>query len=34
MNLLRDDEYVCPRCGRILGSLYEFHKHVEKEHGK
>ena len=32
--MIQDHEFICPKCGRICGSLHEFHKHVEKEHGK
>lgn len=31
--LLRDDEYVCPRCGKVCESLTEYHKHAKKDHG-
>ena len=32
--MLKDDEWICPRCGRILASLTHYHRHAEKEHGE
>lgn len=30
--MLKEEEYICPKCGAICDSLTAFHKHVEKEH--
>lgn len=30
--MILDNEYVCPKCGHICGSLTEFHRHVNREH--
>jgi hypothetical protein len=30
--VLRDEEYMCPTCGRVCGSLTEYHKHAKREH--
>ena len=32
--MVKAEEYICPKCGAICPSLYDFHKHVEKSHGK
>jgi uncharacterized C2H2 Zn-finger protein len=32
--MIRENEYICPKCGLVLGSLTEFHRHVEKKHGE
>lgn len=31
--MIHEHEYVCPRCGSVLGSLTEFYRHYAKEHG-
>jgi uncharacterized C2H2 Zn-finger protein len=30
--ILRDDDWVCPLCGKVLSSLTEFSRHVRSEH--
>ena len=32
--MIHDNEWICPRCGLICGSLTEYHKHFKKEHEK
>ena len=30
--MLKEEEYACPLCGLVLGSLTAFHRHVHREH--
>jgi uncharacterized C2H2 Zn-finger protein len=30
--MIYEEEYVCPKCGLVCGSLTEFHRHVKKDH--